>query len=145
MAQDCSGHIGGLCSSENKSLLQTSVALCMLDASEAYLEPQYSEVALPCDNAVHKYQGKELARVESVLPWASACKTVFKRSGGCYMTFQEMLFPFETSCLPRNHINNIEMLVCSLKTKFSQKKDNKIKLIKAKTTQTQTPPPLRNY
>lgn len=68
MVYDCSGHTGGLCSSENKSLLQTFMALCMLDASEAYLEPQHSEAALPCDNAVHNYRGKDLTRVESVLP-----------------------------------------------------------------------------
>lgn len=94
MLQDCSGNTGGLCSNENKFLLQTSVALCMLDASEAYLELQHSEAALPCDNAAHKHHSKELARAECVLPWASAWKTVFKRSGGCYMTFQEMSFPF---------------------------------------------------
>lgn len=94
MVHDCSGHIGGLCSSENKFLLQTFVALFMLDSFEAYLAAQHAEAALPCDNAAHKYQGMELARVESVLPWASAGKTVFKRSGGCCMTFQETLFPF---------------------------------------------------
>lgn len=127
---------GGLYSSENKSLLQSFVALCMLDASEAYLEPQHSEAALPCDNEVHKYQGKELARVE------------YSSLGICpENSLQEIRwllhdFPGDAVSLlkhlvyHRNNINNIEILVCSLKTKFSQKKDNKIKILKAKNTQT---------
>lgn len=94
MVHDCSGHTGGLCSSENKFLLQTFVAVYMLDVFEAYLELQHCEAALPCDNAAHKYQGTEFAKVQGALPWASAWKTVFKRSGGCCKTFQEMLFPF---------------------------------------------------
>lgn len=49
MVQDFSGHTGGLCSSENQSLLQTFVAPCGLDASGAYPEPQLLVPFFPKD------------------------------------------------------------------------------------------------
>ena len=49
MVQDCSAHTGGLCSSENQSLLQTFVPPCGLEAPGAYLEPQLLVPFFPKD------------------------------------------------------------------------------------------------